>query len=58
VKTDRSTSIAIHTANENRRQFSRVFGTLNTSSQNQMMRESLNCSYVRSSQRNLRERRH
>ncbi len=29
MKTDRSTSIAIHTANENRRQFSRVFGTLN-----------------------------
>src|SRR5947208_9392904 len=54
VKTDKSTSIAIHTANENRRQFSRVFGTPNTSSQSHMMRQSLNCSYERSSQRNLR----
>jgi hypothetical protein len=56
VNTDRRISMAIHTPNWNRRQFWRVFGTPRTSNQNHMMRESLNCSYARSSQRNLRER--
>jgi hypothetical protein len=55
VNTDSITSIAIHTANWNRKQFWRVFGTPNTSSQNHIRRESLNCSYARSSQRNLRD---
>src|SRR5438034_7695764 len=56
VKIESRTTSAIHTASWNRRQFWRVFGTPNTSNQNHIIRESLNCSYARSSQRNLRDK--